>query len=178
MKYFRRLLRTSERQKQSFESEFVKEEKQTRASFEASLLIAKSKKNYNIGDQLILPAAIKMSAIANGKKEDNKIRKIPLSNNMLLCQGGFPKSATINGSNSLHESKKAVNLLLSLMSRQTLPIRRIFCHMLGTFTITTFTSIYFFVNPYMDVLPGWIFFKKLMIFYGGGVIMDGLCRGL
>ena len=79
VEFFHRLPQTSERQRQSFESEFVNE--YIRASFEASLLIAKCKKPYNIGKELILPAAIKMSAIVDGKKEANEMQKISLSNN-------------------------------------------------------------------------------------------------
>ena len=81
MEFFHRLLRTWERQRQSFESEFVNEEKYIRASFEASLLIAKCKKPYNIGEELILPTAIKMTTIVYGKKEANEMQKISLSNN-------------------------------------------------------------------------------------------------
>ena len=80
VKFFHRLLRTWEKQRQSFESECIDEGKYTRASFEASLLIAKSKKPCNIGEELIRPAAIKMSAIVHGKKEANETRKISLSN--------------------------------------------------------------------------------------------------
>ena len=61
--------------RQSFESEFVNEGKYTRASFEASLLITKSKKPYNIGEELNLPAAIKMNAIVHGEKEANEMQK-------------------------------------------------------------------------------------------------------
>ena len=50
VEFFHRLLPTSDRQRQSFESEFVNEGKYTRASFGASLLIPKSKKPYNIGE--------------------------------------------------------------------------------------------------------------------------------
>ena len=71
VEFFHRLLLTWEKQRQSFESEFIDEGKYTRASFEATLLIAKSKKPYNIGEELILPAAIKMSANVHGKKEAN-----------------------------------------------------------------------------------------------------------
>ena len=81
VEFFHRLKWTWVKQRQSFESEFMDEGKYTRASFEASLLIAKSKKSYNIGEELILPAAIKMSAIVHGKKEANEMRKISLSNN-------------------------------------------------------------------------------------------------
>ena len=42
------------------------------------------------------------------------------------------------------------------MSRRTLQIWLIFCHVLDTFTITTFTRIYVFVNLRMDVQQGWI----------------------
>ena len=69
VEFFRHLLRTWEKQRQSFESDFIDEGKYTRTSFEASLVIAKSKKPYNIGEELTLPAAIKMSAIVHGKKE-------------------------------------------------------------------------------------------------------------
>ena len=88
LEFFHRLLRTWEKQRQSFESEFIDEGKYTRASFEASLLIAKSKKPYNIGEELILPAAIKMSVIVHGKKEANEMRKISLSNNS-MCRRIF-----------------------------------------------------------------------------------------
>ena len=62
--------------RQSFESEFVNEGKYTRASFEDSLLITKSKKPYNIGEELNLPAAIKMNAIVHGEKEANEMQKV------------------------------------------------------------------------------------------------------
>ena len=81
MEFFYRLLRTWEKQRQSFESEIIDEGKYTRASFEASLLIAKSKKPYKIGEELILPVAIKMSAILFTATRGNEMRKISLSNN-------------------------------------------------------------------------------------------------
>ena len=52
------------------------------------MLIAQSKKPYNIGEELILPSAIKMSAIVHGKKEANEMRKIPLSNST-VCRRIF-----------------------------------------------------------------------------------------
>ena len=42
-------------------------------------MIAKSKKSYNIGEELILPTAIKMSAIVEGKKEAYQMRKISIN---------------------------------------------------------------------------------------------------
>ena len=88
MEFFHRLLQTWEKQRQPFESEFIDKGKYTRASFESCLLIAKSKKSYNIGEELILPAAIKMSAIVHGKTAANEMRKIPLSNNT-VCRRIF-----------------------------------------------------------------------------------------
>ena len=79
--FFQRILRTSEQQRRSFESEFLTQEKYTRASFEASWLIAKTKKPFNIGEDLLLPAAVKMTEIVRGKKEAEDMRKIPLSHN-------------------------------------------------------------------------------------------------
>jgi len=81
--FLQRILRTSEQQRRSFESEFQTQEKYTRASFEASWLVAKTKKPFNIGEEL-LPAAVKMTAIVHGKKEADEMRKIPLSTNTAL----------------------------------------------------------------------------------------------
>ena len=50
------------------------------ASYEASYLIAKSTKPFSFGEDLVLPAAVKMSEIVHGEKYDDEIRKIPLSN--------------------------------------------------------------------------------------------------
>ena len=80
VEFFHRLLRTWERQRQLFKIEFINEGKYTRASFGASLLVAKSKKPYNIGEELILPAAVKMSAIVHAVKETNEMQKISLPN--------------------------------------------------------------------------------------------------
>ena len=44
VEFFKRILRTSEIQRKSFESEFLIQEKYTRTSFEAFLLIAKAEK--------------------------------------------------------------------------------------------------------------------------------------
>ena len=48
-----------------------------RASYEASYLIAKSSKPFSVGENLVLPAAVKMSEIVHGKKYGDKIRKTP-----------------------------------------------------------------------------------------------------
>ena len=89
VEFFNCLLPTSERERQPFESEFVNEGKYTQASFETSLLIAKSKKPYNIGEELILPAAIKISALFRTKKKPMKCEKFHCQT--ILCQGEFSK---------------------------------------------------------------------------------------
>ena len=86
VEFFYCLLQTLERQRESIESEFVNEGKHTTALFEASLLIAKSRKPYNIGKELILPAAIKMSTIVHSEKEANEMQKISLLNNIVSRQ--------------------------------------------------------------------------------------------
>ena len=51
-----------------------------RAFYKDSYLIAKSTKPFSVGENLVLPAAVKMSEIVHGKKFGDEIRKIPLSN--------------------------------------------------------------------------------------------------
>ena len=55
-----------------------------RASYEASYLIAKSSKPFSVGENLVLPAAVKMSKIVYGKKYGDDIRIIPLSNDTVV----------------------------------------------------------------------------------------------
>ena len=80
--FSKHILRTPELEQKSFKSEFWVQEKYTKASFEASWL--KAKKPFNIGEELVLPTA--MTEIIHGKKEADKIQKIPLSNNTVLRQ--------------------------------------------------------------------------------------------
>jgi len=68
LEFFQRILRTSEQQRRSFESEFRPQENDTRASFEALWLIAKTKKPFSIGEELLLAAAVKMTAFVHGDK--------------------------------------------------------------------------------------------------------------
>ena len=51
-----------------------------RASYETSYLKAKPTKPFSVGENLVLPAAVKTSEIVHGKKYGDEIRKIPLSN--------------------------------------------------------------------------------------------------
>jgi len=81
--YFERLLKTSNKEKENFEKFMTVNEKYLQASYEVSYLIAKNKKPYNIGENLVLPTAIKMVEILHGHKYANDIRKIPLSNDIV-----------------------------------------------------------------------------------------------
>uniref|UniRef100_A0A3B4YYJ5 SCAN domain-containing protein 3-like n=1 Tax=Seriola lalandi dorsalis TaxID=1841481 RepID=A0A3B4YYJ5_SERLL len=58
-------------------------QKATEASFECSLLIAKAKKPHNIGEQLIKPACIKMVEKLCGAQVAEKLKSVPLSNNIV-----------------------------------------------------------------------------------------------
>ncbi|XP_023242879.1 SCAN domain-containing protein 3-like [Centruroides sculpturatus] len=78
--YFERLLKSLNKDIKSFEEFTTINEKYLLASYEVSYCIAKNKKPFTIGEDLVLPAAIKMVEILHGSKYSNDIRKIPLSN--------------------------------------------------------------------------------------------------
>ena len=71
----------SDFQQKSFESEFQIQEKFIRTSFEASWLIAKAKKPFNIGEEHVLPTAIRMTEIVHCNKVADEMQNIPLLNN-------------------------------------------------------------------------------------------------
>ncbi|GLV33279.1 hypothetical protein CBL_20087, partial [Carabus blaptoides fortunei] len=58
----------------------TKLEKYLLASYQASYRIAKAKKPYTIGEELVLPTAIQITETIHGKKYADELRKIPLSN--------------------------------------------------------------------------------------------------
>lgn len=80
IEYFERLLQTSIKEKNTLEKYVTLNDKYLLASYEVSYLIAKTKKPFTIGEQLLLPAAIRMSEIVHGKQYAAEISKIPLSN--------------------------------------------------------------------------------------------------
>ena len=80
VQYFERVLKSSMKQKQFTEIFFTLNERYLHASYEASYLIAKSTKPFSVGENLVLPAAVKMSEIVHEKKYGDEICKIPLSN--------------------------------------------------------------------------------------------------
>lgn len=51
------------------------------ASYEISYLVAKAKKPYTVGEDLVLPSAIRMKEIFHGKKYSKETRDIPLTKN-------------------------------------------------------------------------------------------------
>ena len=78
--YFERMCKSLNKEKKNFEKYITVNEKYFLASYEVSYCIAKNKKPFTIGDDLVLPAAIKMVEILHGRKYSGDIRKIPLSN--------------------------------------------------------------------------------------------------
>lgn len=51
----------------------------SRASFKVAWLIARNKKPYTIGEDLVKPAAVKIAEIMCGQKEAKKLNSVPLS---------------------------------------------------------------------------------------------------
>jgi len=139
--FFQRILRTSEEQRRSFESEFLTQEKYTRASFEGSWLIAKTKKPFNIGEDLVLRAAVRITEIVRGKKEADDMRKIPLSKNTVSR-----RISAISVSNLFLELKKVLSFPFSLTNQLILPIWQICWYMSDIFTIMKSTKTYYFAN--------------------------------
>uniref|UniRef100_A0A0K0EJ23 DUF4371 domain-containing protein n=1 Tax=Strongyloides stercoralis TaxID=6248 RepID=A0A0K0EJ23_STRER len=78
--YFERLFKSLNKEKKIFEKFITVNKKYLLASYEVSYCIAKNKKPFTIGKDLVLPAAIKMVEILHGRKYGDDIRKIPLSN--------------------------------------------------------------------------------------------------
>ena len=77
--HFEKLLQSMKKQKLSIETHELTDSKHLRASYEASYLIAKSKKPFTIGEELVLPVAVRVTEIIHGHKYADKSKKIPLS---------------------------------------------------------------------------------------------------
>ena len=80
LQYFERLLETSKKQKHSLETDVLVNKKYLRAPYEASYLITNAKKPFTIGEDLVLPVAIRMTEIIHGQKYADELKKNPLSN--------------------------------------------------------------------------------------------------
>ena len=78
--YFERLLQSVKKQKSSMETHVHTNFKHLCASYEASYQIVKSKKPFTIGEELVLPIAVRMTEIIHGHKYANEFLKILLSN--------------------------------------------------------------------------------------------------
>lgn len=78
--YFQRLLKSSNQSKSLLENYAFTQEKYLLASYQASYLIAKAKKPYTIGEELVLPTAVQITETIHGKKYADELRKIPLFN--------------------------------------------------------------------------------------------------
>ena len=73
--YFERLLQASQEQKKSFEQQVQVHAKYLRASHEASYLIAKSKKPFTVGEELVHPVAVKIAKIVLGSAHALEVKK-------------------------------------------------------------------------------------------------------
>ena len=82
IEYFKRLQNGLKRQRLDNTGSFaLTDKKQTEASFEVSLLIAKQKKAHYIGETLVKPSALAMVRIVLNEESERKIQAIPLSDN-------------------------------------------------------------------------------------------------
>ena len=70
--YFEKLLQSMKKQKLPIETHVLTNLKHLRASYEASNLIAKSKKPFTIGEELVLTVAVRMTEIIHGHKYANE----------------------------------------------------------------------------------------------------------
>jgi len=75
IEYFEKLLKSSSKHRHFTENYFTVNERYLLASCEASYFIAKSTKPFSAGEDLVLPAAIKMSEIVHGKNTVMKFAK-------------------------------------------------------------------------------------------------------
>ena len=73
--YFERLLQSVNKQRLSMENYVFTNCKHLRASYEASYIIAKSKKRFTIGEDLVLPAAVRITEIIHGHKYADEFKK-------------------------------------------------------------------------------------------------------
>lgn len=80
VEFFQRKLKELTQTQSIFKGHLKLNEKALRASYEASYLIAKAKKPFTIGEELVLPIACKISEIIHGKKFAEELSCIPLSN--------------------------------------------------------------------------------------------------
>ena len=73
--HFEKLLQSTKKQKLSMETHAFTNSKYLRASYEASYLIAKSKKQFTIGEELVLPVAVRMTEIIHGQRYADELKK-------------------------------------------------------------------------------------------------------
>jgi hypothetical protein len=84
--FFNRKQNEFMQQQNTFKSHLKVNEKYLLASYEASYLIAKAKKPFTIGEELILPAAIKICEIIHGKEISDVFKYVPLSNDTVTSR--------------------------------------------------------------------------------------------
>ena len=73
--YSEKLLQSMKKEKLSMETHVLTNSKHLRASYEASHLIAKSKMPFTIGEELILPVAVRITEIIHSHKYADELKK-------------------------------------------------------------------------------------------------------
>ena len=76
-------------------------------SYEVTNYIAKNKRSFTIGEDLVLPAATKMVEILHGSKYSDDIQKIPHSNNTVANRiSGISREQLVQLIERIKESPK------------------------------------------------------------------------
>lgn len=81
--FFERKAKDLKRQSQFFPKYTKLNDKLLKASFEIALLVAKTKKPHTIGEDLVLPAAIKICETIHSSEIAEPLKKIPVSNDTI-----------------------------------------------------------------------------------------------
>ena len=81
--YFQRLLQANSRHSKLFQEAMTVSERAQVASYEVAEIIALTSKSHVLAESVILPACQKMAKVMLGDKAEQKISKIPLSNNII-----------------------------------------------------------------------------------------------
>ena len=112
-------------------------------SYKASQLIANAKKPFTIGEDLVLPVAIRMTEIIHGQKYADELKTNPLSNDTVGRQ--ILEISNDQCEQLIERIKESSKFAIQLDESTD------FWHMSGIVMITVYMKILYFVGPYLDV---------------------------